>query len=269
MVIRKNINLFSLVFLLPDLLLLLLLLLCCDGAVPNPPLNISLKVVHLNGKELRGSLLRESLSEGGGGSQQHQLQRQVQDSSRRRKARDVRLMEDKVQPEAESQEEAQEEEEEAQRPAEAMGASATLRPAIRSLNASTPADHMDDYPNMNMNGNTDGATDGRVVNTNGNESSEADTVTQFYWPEPTGSPSPTEEEFVNAVVPEYEDSNEPGSAMDLPTEMYITPTPLPPILLELRWLPPRPPITFDGFNIYIFRDGASLKSLLYSPSPQL
>ncbi|KAL0196587.1 hypothetical protein M9458_010159, partial [Cirrhinus mrigala] len=74
-------------------------------------------------------------------------------------------------------------------------------------------------------------------------------------------PAPTEEEeFVNALVPEYEDSNEPGSAMDVTLEPNVMPTPLPPILLELRWLPPRPPTAFDGFNIYIYRDGNSTET---------
>uniref|UniRef100_A0A667YZY7 Protein tyrosine phosphatase receptor type O n=1 Tax=Myripristis murdjan TaxID=586833 RepID=A0A667YZY7_9TELE len=91
----------------------------------------------------------------------------------------------------------------------------------------------------------------------GNTSEEA--LTQPYWLDPTSSPHPTdkEEEFVNAVVPEYEDSNEPGSAMGLPSEPSVMPTKLPPILLELRWLPPRPSTTYDGFNIYIYRDGNS------------
>lgn len=66
-----------------------------------------------------------------------------------------------------------------------------------------------------------------------------------------------EEEFVNALVPDYEDSNEPGSAMGLPPEPSVLPTKLPPILLELRWLPPRPPTAYDGFNVYIYRDGNS------------
>ncbi|XP_030005247.1 receptor-type tyrosine-protein phosphatase O isoform X2 [Sphaeramia orbicularis] len=79
---------------------------------------------------------------------------------------------------------------------------------------------------------------------------------------PTDGPTPADrdDEFVNAVVPEYEDSNEPGSAMGLPPEPSILPTKLPPILLELRWLPPRPPTTFDGFNIYIYRDGNSTET---------
>uniref|UniRef100_A0A3B4XET0 Receptor-type tyrosine-protein phosphatase O-like n=1 Tax=Seriola lalandi dorsalis TaxID=1841481 RepID=A0A3B4XET0_SERLL len=47
----------------------------------------------------------------------------------------------------------------------------------------------------------------------------------------------------------------PGSAMGLPSDPPVLPTRLPPILLELRWLPPRPPTSYDGFNIYIYRDG--------------
>lgn len=76
---------------------------------------------------------------------------------------------------------------------------------------------------------------------------------------PSPSASASEEEFVNAVVSEYEDSNEPGSAMGLgppdPPEGGVLPTSLPPLLLELRWLPPRPPTAYDGFNLYIYRDG--------------
>lgn len=76
------------------------------------------------------------------------------------------------------------------------------------------------------------------------------------WLDPTDpSPADGEDEFVNAVVPEYEDSNEPGSAMGLPSETSVLPTRLPPVLLELRWSPPRPPTSYDGFNIYIYRDG--------------
>lgn len=87
-----------------------------------------------------------------------------------------------------------------------------------------------------------------------NQTMEADSQSDWY--DPTTSPSNAEdEEFVNTVVPEYEDSNEPGSAMNLPEEAAILPTKLPPILLELRWLPPRPPTSYDGFNIYIYRDG--------------
>ncbi|XP_031734712.1 receptor-type tyrosine-protein phosphatase O [Anarrhichthys ocellatus] len=91
-----------------------------------------------------------------------------------------------------------------------------------------------------------------------NESTE----TQSYWLDPTDpSPADREEEFVNAVVSEYEDSNEPGSAMGLPPEAPVLPTKLPPILLELRWLPPRPPTSYDGFNVYIYREGSTRGTL--------
>ena len=60
------------------------------------------------------------------------------------------------------------------------------------------------------------------------------------------------------VVTEYEDSNEPGSAMGLAPEPSVIPTHLPPLLLELRWLPPHAPTSYDGFNIYLYRDGELL-----------
>uniref|UniRef100_H3CKS4 Protein tyrosine phosphatase receptor type O n=1 Tax=Tetraodon nigroviridis TaxID=99883 RepID=H3CKS4_TETNG len=84
----------------------------------------------------------------------------------------------------------------------------------------------------------------------------ANQTAQDDWPDPSQpSLEGGDEEFVNAVVPEYEDSNEPGSAMDLQSRDSVLPTRLPPVLLELRWLPPRAPSGYDGFNIYIHRDG--------------
>uniref|UniRef100_A0AAY4E4G0 Protein-tyrosine-phosphatase n=1 Tax=Denticeps clupeoides TaxID=299321 RepID=A0AAY4E4G0_9TELE len=108
-----------------------------------------------------------------------------------------------------------------------------------------------DDVNVNVNVNVNAA----------NGSFAPETTTQPYEPDQTWSPSPTEgeEEFVNAA-PEYEDSNEPGSALDLPVEASIIPTPLPPILMELRWLPPRPPTSHDGFKISINRDGNSTET---------
>uniref|UniRef100_A0A8B9LI05 Protein tyrosine phosphatase receptor type O n=1 Tax=Astyanax mexicanus TaxID=7994 RepID=A0A8B9LI05_ASTMX len=97
-----------------------------------------------------------------------------------------------------------------------------------------------------------------LVNTNTSIVTEDEYPTNASWP--TGSASPTDDDFVNAVVTEYEDSNEPGSAMDLTPEPMVRPTKLPPILLELRWLPPRPPTAFDGFNIYVYRDGNSTET---------
>ncbi|XP_038145065.1 receptor-type tyrosine-protein phosphatase O isoform X3 [Cyprinodon tularosa] len=97
------------------------------------------------------------------------------------------------------------------------------------------------------------------VNVNANLTEEAESPS--YWLDPTEiSPSDRDEEFVNAVVSEYEDSNEPGSAMAVPVEVPVLPTKLPPILLELRWLPPRPPTSFDGFFIYIYKDGNSTET---------
>ncbi|KAM4712054.1 receptor-type tyrosine-protein phosphatase O isoform 2-T2 [Anableps anableps] len=94
------------------------------------------------------------------------------------------------------------------------------------------------------------------VDKRGNRTEEAEP--QRYWLDPTDiSPADRDEEFVNAAVSEYEDSNEPGSAMAVPAEAPVLPTKLPPILLELRWLPPRPPTAYDGFNVYVYRDGNS------------
>lgn len=82
----------------------------------------------------------------------------------------------------------------------------------------------------------------------------------------TGSPAPAEEDdFINALIPEYEDSNEPGSAMSVNLEATVMPTPLSPILLELRWSPPAPPTSYDGFNICIHRDGLSCDLLITPP----
>lgn len=173
--------------------------------MPNPPLNISHKIVPLSQRTLRGGVPRSELA---------------QDTPRR--ARDVPLVEEQeLQENQEIQEVISE---------EVVGG--TTRVSDSSTGYATS-----------------------VSNTNATEEENA---TQPYWPEPYGSPSPTDgdEEFVNAVVTEYEDSsNEPGSAMDVPSDTSVTPTRFPPILLELRWLPPRPPTTYDGFNIYVYRDG--------------
>ncbi|XP_077399781.1 receptor-type tyrosine-protein phosphatase O [Vanacampus margaritifer] len=67
-------------------------------------------------------------------------------------------------------------------------------------------------------------------------------------------PADREDEFVNGEVHEYEDSNDAGSAMGLPVESLVLPTKMPPVLLEVRWLPPRAPTSYDGFNIYVCKD---------------
>ncbi|KAM3859270.1 receptor-type tyrosine-protein phosphatase O [Diretmus argenteus] len=193
--------------------------------VPNPPLNISRKIVHLNQRVLPGEVPNGVLLEAS--------QESPHPSSRQ--ARDIPLME----------------EEEVE-----MRTKGKENNSRESVEAAT---HVPYNPSHNF---TDTLADYTDTNVNVDANGTAETLTQPYWLDPTGYPTPTdrEEEFVNAVVPEYEDSNEPGSAMGLPSEPLVLPTKLPPILLELRWLPPRPPTTYDGFNIYIYRDGNSTET---------
>uniref|UniRef100_A0A3Q4MZL1 Protein tyrosine phosphatase receptor type O n=1 Tax=Neolamprologus brichardi TaxID=32507 RepID=A0A3Q4MZL1_NEOBR len=141
-----------------------------------------------------------------------------------RQARDVPLMEEREEEETQAEENTSD---------EVIGV--TYAPSTKVLTVSAPID----------------------VNNSRTEEAEPSS----YWLEPT-EPSPTDkdEEFVNGVLPEYEDSNEPGSAMALPAEPSVLPTRLPPILLELRWLPPRPPTSYDSFNVYIYRDGNSTET---------
>ncbi|XP_052409994.1 receptor-type tyrosine-protein phosphatase O isoform X3 [Carassius gibelio] len=163
--------------------------------VPNPPLNVSLKIIHVSVRGAYGSnVLKAS-----------------HNASVLRRARDA--------PAAEEQEE-----------------------EVNSVEMSvtqTPLNNVTVY-----------------------SSTAEPNSTELMWAEPTGSPTHNEEEeeFVNALVPEYEDSNEPGSAMDVTFEPSVTPKPLPPFLLELRWSPPRPPAAYDGFNIYIYHDGNSTET---------
>ncbi|XP_033887953.2 receptor-type tyrosine-protein phosphatase O-like isoform X1 [Acipenser ruthenus] len=91
-------------------------------------------------------------------------------------------------------------------------------------------------------------------NYNGSDTQPSPTPipTQPSWPSagpPAGPPSSGEsEEFEN------EDQNELGSAAVSPP---ATTTPFPAVLLQLQWLPPLPPTSYDGFNIYIYRNGNS------------
>lgn len=101
--------------------------------------------------------------------------------------------------------------------------------------------------------NTTGGSMGDAV-VNGSQAEEAEP--QSSWLNQTEPPHAEEdEEFVNAVVSDYEDSNEPGSGMVVPAEPAVLLTRPPPILLELRWLPPRPPTSYNGFVVYVYRDG--------------
>ncbi|KAG7267427.1 hypothetical protein CRUP_021332, partial [Coryphaenoides rupestris] len=106
-----------------------------------------------------------------------------------------------------------------------------------------------------------------VNSANGSEASEVgeDSALRAHgydWLDPTGGPSATgdrrdpREDFVNGATPDYEDSNEPGSALGPPGPGAAPPPAgLPPLLLELHWLPPAPPANHDGFTVYISRDG--------------
>ncbi|XP_066489890.1 receptor-type tyrosine-protein phosphatase O [Tiliqua scincoides] len=81
-------------------------------------------------------------------------------------------------------------------------------------------------------------------------SSDYETTSQpDWWINESGSPE-TEDEFVNAVPRDYENSS--------PTTELETPTPEPPsffpMQMVLSWLPPKPPTAFDGFHISIERE---------------
>ncbi|XP_057180744.1 receptor-type tyrosine-protein phosphatase O isoform X1 [Triplophysa rosa] len=151
--------------------------------VPNPPLNVSFRVIHLSG---RGAVLKAS-----------------HNASLPRRARDV------------------------------------------AEDRDTNSESVTQAPQ-----NSSSVTDVDLVHENHTEALRT---------QPTGSPAPAEEDddFINALIPEYEDSNEPGSAMNVNFEATVTPSHVLPILLELRWSPPAPPTSYDGFNVYIYLDGNS------------
>ncbi|XP_060758858.1 receptor-type tyrosine-protein phosphatase O isoform X2 [Neoarius graeffei] len=192
--------------------------------VPNPPVNVSLKIVHLSGRGLPVTNWHEKVSH---------------DTRLPRKARDVPITEDKLETELQDKEEDPTPEQESQTvtqgplaTSESLNSSST--PFVDAVNVYTP-------------------TAGSLL-TNTSDVSESENSTASYWP--TGRPSPTEGEyeFVNGVAPEYEDSKELGSAMDLNPELTNGSNKPPLVLLELHWLPAPPPTTTDGFVVYIYRD---------------
>nr|XP_020469101.1 receptor-type tyrosine-protein phosphatase O isoform X2 [Monopterus albus] len=195
--------------------------------VPHPPLNISHKIIHLSPRVGPGEAPNVVPSEGGReGLGGEGLGGEGLGGSRR--ARNILLMEEREAEETHSVEE---------KPSDKVAGAAAQIP-------SSSAQNLTGTPTTNL-----------ITN----QSTEAETHT--YWLKPTDlPPAHRAEEFVNAVVPEYEDSNETGSAMGLPSEASVQPTKPPPVLLELRWLPPRPPTGYDGFNIYIYKDGNSTET---------
>ncbi|XP_033883126.3 receptor-type tyrosine-protein phosphatase O-like isoform X2 [Acipenser ruthenus] len=91
------------------------------------------------------------------------------------------------------------------------------------------------------------------VDYNYNGSDTQPSPTQPSWPSAVPPTLGDSEEFVNRPVEDYEDENELGSAVESPPAA----TPFPALLLQLQWVPPLPPTAYDGFNIYIYRDGSS------------
>ncbi|XP_028307397.1 receptor-type tyrosine-protein phosphatase O isoform X2 [Gouania willdenowi] len=114
----------------------------------------------------------------------------------------------------------------------------------------TGSAHVNDSSSANLTGS--------AASMGGNSSRIVEVEPDSYWPDTT-MVSPTDDDFINGVLPEYEDANEPGSSMGW-ADPPVLPPPLPPLLLELRWLSPPPPTSYDGFRIYIYRDGNHTES---------
>lgn len=193
--------------------------------VPTPPLNVSLKIVPLNRRGLPVTNWGEKTT---------------QDTRLPRKARNVSQMEVPLETEVRGKEEDP-------RPKESQMVTQPPHSASESLNSSSA-------PFVNIVNDVYTPT-AESMPTNTSDVSESENSTASYWL--MGRPSPTEGEyeFVNGVAPEDGDSKELGSAMDLSPESTEGSNKPPSILLELRWLPPPPPTTIDGFNVYIYRDG--------------
>ncbi|KAJ3612337.1 hypothetical protein NHX12_020613, partial [Muraenolepis orangiensis] len=184
--------------------------------VPNPPRNITWKMVPL-------SLQRATLSGAPEGAVPDAVT--PEETSQPRRARDVPLIEEQDQGEIHT-----------------------------------------DHGGQNPTEEENPTADSPAQNTAEADEDSALRTRHYDWPDPTGVPSGAdraggeeEEELANSLAPEYEDSNEPGSALGVggPSAgpSLVAPTKLPPILLELHWLPPAPPAHYDGFNVYISLDG--------------
>ncbi|XP_062860865.1 receptor-type tyrosine-protein phosphatase O isoform X2 [Trichomycterus rosablanca] len=191
--------------------------------VPNPPRNVSLKIVKLSTRGLPST---------------------SHDARLPRRARDVSSIEEN---------EKKNEQETTEAPkTDKAGQTTTEEPVnpFKSLNSSSePFVNAPEYTSTP-----------EIVHSNTSDTLESENSTASYWPTVGPSSTEGEEEFVNALVTEYEDSKEQGSAMDINHEPKVVSTKLSHVLLELHWLPPRPPTTVDGFNIYIYRDGDSAET---------
>ncbi|KAG2469497.1 PTPRO phosphatase, partial [Polypterus senegalus] len=92
------------------------------------------------------------------------------------------------------------------------------------------------------------STEPRSILYKDHNSSDSETSASSDWPHSVTAFSSESEEFINQLV-ENEYENEMGSAIENDTFQ--------PLQLELRWLPPNPPTAYDGFIIYIVRNGNS------------
>ncbi|XP_066580446.1 receptor-type tyrosine-protein phosphatase O isoform X2 [Amia ocellicauda] len=188
--------------------------------VPNPPNNVSVQIVHINWGRLAGVLASK-------GREEIRLLEEQEAEEEQQQGQE----EEEVQQEGQEEEEEQQEEEEEN--ARTYKNITTLQPFDLTQNPNESFSWVD-YSN----------------------DTDSETTTQPYWPSVGTTISSDGEEFVNQVVQEYEDENEMGSAMDIASPASHMAS-FSPLLLELRWLPPHPPTAFDGFNIYVYRDGNS------------
>ncbi|XP_019371132.1 PREDICTED: receptor-type tyrosine-protein phosphatase O isoform X3 [Gavialis gangeticus] len=88
-------------------------------------------------------------------------------------------------------------------------------------------------------------------------STEYETASQPYWWPNEAEFSENEDEFVNAVPSEYENTNAANMSGKLVPE---SPSFLP-VQMVLSWLPPKPPTAFDGFHINVEREENSTEFL--------
>ncbi|XP_019345083.1 receptor-type tyrosine-protein phosphatase O isoform X2 [Alligator mississippiensis] len=88
-------------------------------------------------------------------------------------------------------------------------------------------------------------------------STEYETASQPYWWPNEAELSENEDEFVNAVPSEYENTN----AANMSGKFVPESPPFLPVQMVLSWLPPKPPTAFDGFHINVEREENSTEFL--------
>ncbi|EMP35052.1 Receptor-type tyrosine-protein phosphatase O, partial [Chelonia mydas] len=88
-------------------------------------------------------------------------------------------------------------------------------------------------------------------------STDYTTTSQPYWWTNEDESPESEDEFVNAVPSEYENTSTASMSGKLTSE----PPSFLPVQMVLSWLPPKPPTAFDGFHINIEREENSTEFL--------